>query len=118
MITSIVITDSKGKEICFSSLQCKTYEIGNETFTIDFDEVIITQISDNWQNAENSIPIQVVQEKLRKVEKPPLGVMPKRHWLNNRLLELHRAINERINANMTINPEWIEEYNELKGLES
>jgi hypothetical protein len=54
------------------------------------------------------------------MNKPPLGVMPK--WLYDelkpynatlRLHDLKRAIDEYRNAQLPIDPKWIEEYNEL-----
>lgn len=48
-----------------------------------------------------------------KYEKPPIGIMPKWLWEEQRLHDLHSAIQRYLDVGMTVNPEWIEEYNEL-----
>ena len=45
--------------------------------------------------------------------KPPLGVLPRRIHDEYRLEALSEAISRYVDAQVTIKPEWIEEYNEL-----
>lgn len=46
--------------------------------------------------------------------KPPLGLMPKYVWQEQRLHEVSAAIERRMKAfSYTIPIEWVEEYNEL-----
>lgn len=47
------------------------------------------------------------------LEKPPIGIIPKKIWIEQRINEIRRAVNEYINAGMRVNVEWIEEYNQL-----
>jgi hypothetical protein len=52
-----------------------------------------------------------------KVEKPPLGLIPKQFYeeriKRERFIEVCEAINRYYTAGREINIEWIEEYNEL-----
>lgn len=50
-----------------------------------------------------------------QVRKFPLGVTPKKLWLEDRRDDLRRAICEFACEGMRIDPEWVEEYNELIG---
>ena len=49
--------------------------------------------------------------------KPPIGLMPKNIWDENkkkeRLSDLKRAIERYYDAGLQLNPRWVEEYNEL-----
>lgn len=45
--------------------------------------------------------------------RPPLGIMPKKLWLENRLLELKAAIKGYMDVNLCVPTEWNEEYNSL-----
>ena len=51
------------------------------------------------------------------ITKPPLGLMPKeihkRNIANKRLYEVRAAIARYYDAGLKIDPDWIEEYNEL-----
>lgn len=51
------------------------------------------------------------------VERPPIGVLPKKFFERNvkieRFNELCRAISDYYNAGLKINVSWVEEYNEL-----
>lgn len=47
------------------------------------------------------------------VEKPPLGIKPKKIWKEERLKELNKAIQDRIFTTFQIPKEWIEERNSL-----
>lgn len=49
----------------------------------------------------------------RTARKFPLGVMPRKMWLEERRDDLRRAICEFACEGMRIDPEWVEEYNEL-----
>ena len=46
-------------------------------------------------------------------EKPPLDIMPRAIWLENRAKAIEAAIDERFCLWSVIPMEWIEEYNEL-----
>lgn len=50
---------------------------------------------------------------MKRIKKPPLGLTPKYLWDEKRLNELQRVIADYYNANLQINVDWIEEYNEL-----
>jgi hypothetical protein len=43
--------------------------------------------------------------------KPPLGIIPRFIFLEERLINLERVIAAYMNAKCIVNPEWIEEYN-------
>lgn len=45
--------------------------------------------------------------------KPPLGIVPKFIWKEQRLMKLREAIDRYLDANQRVPIEWIEEYNEL-----
>ncbi len=47
------------------------------------------------------------------IRKPPIGVITRELWLEERLKELKRCITEYIDGNFRINTEWIVEYNKL-----
>lgn len=53
--------------------------------------------------------------RITTTQKPPLGVMPRKLRDECRLIELSRAIQNCIFDQRPINPEWIDEYNELTG---
>lgn len=44
---------------------------------------------------------------------PPLGIIPKSIWKEQRLRELRDVIDRYLEANQRVPIEWIEEYNEL-----
>jgi hypothetical protein len=44
---------------------------------------------------------------------PPLGIIPKKIWKEQRLGGLRDAIDRYLEANQRVPVEWIEEYNEL-----
>lgn len=46
--------------------------------------------------------------------KPPLGIMPKKFWELHRLSDLFDAIMRYNEAHIPVNPEWYEEYEELR----
>jgi len=54
-----------------------------------------------------------------QIQKPPLGLTPKRFWMRNRMNEIEMAIGRVIAFNnttdkpMKINEDWVEEYNEM-----
>jgi len=52
-------------------------------------------------------------DNIKKVEKPPIGLMPKYLHDAKRLMEIRKAIIRYHNAEMKIPIKWIEEYNEL-----
>lgn len=45
--------------------------------------------------------------------KPPIGIMPRKLWDDQRLSDLRSALDRRLAAGFPAPPEWIEEYNEL-----
>lgn len=47
------------------------------------------------------------------MNKPPLGVMPRKFWEERRISELYRAITEYREAGLPELPEWLDEYMEL-----
>lgn len=47
------------------------------------------------------------------VTKPPLGVMPRYIWVGERIVALQQAIKCYAEELRIINPEWVEEYNQL-----
>jgi len=46
-------------------------------------------------------------------KKSSLGIIPKEIWISKRIEELVGAMNRFAEAGMSIDPKWIEEYNEL-----
>lgn len=48
-------------------------------------------------------------------KKPPIGLMPHKFWVEERIQNILDAIDRYIQADMKIPIEWIEEYNKLKG---
>ena len=46
--------------------------------------------------------------------KPPLGVMPRYLWVEARMAELDRAINEYTEAGLEVNQDWVAEFHSLK----
>lgn len=46
-------------------------------------------------------------------KKPPLGIMPRRLWINKRISELSDAIKRYLESGTQIPDEWIKEYNDL-----
>jgi hypothetical protein len=49
--------------------------------------------------------------------KPPLGLMPKKHWIDRRISDINSAINRYMECGKEVPIEWIEEYNELIEME-
>lgn len=47
-------------------------------------------------------------------EKPPLGIMPKYLWEEERFEELKRCIQSHIDKNLKVDKEWLEEFLELQ----
>jgi hypothetical protein len=47
------------------------------------------------------------------VEKPPLGVVPRKLWLEGRLKELKRTILSYTHSGYSVKIEWVEERNEI-----
>lgn len=45
--------------------------------------------------------------------KPPIGLMPRRIHEKNRLADVREAILRYLQDGWPINPEWVEEYNQL-----
>jgi len=54
---------------------------------------------------------------METIIKPPLGLIPKKHYYRNQKIERFNEVCEAIkrywDAGLQINTEWIEEYNEL-----
>jgi len=50
-----------------------------------------------------------------KSEKPPLGLIPKFVYQEQRIIDITKAIERYTVAKKTVPREWIEEYNELIG---
>jgi hypothetical protein len=46
-------------------------------------------------------------------KKPPIGLMPRSIWIAGRINDILCAVNRRIESDMPIPTEWIEEYNLL-----
>ena len=53
------------------------------------------------------------QKPIQRIEKQPIGVMPRRIHREHRFYDLCKAISRYFDANLEIPVEWIEEYNEL-----
>ena len=49
--------------------------------------------------------------EIKKVKKPPLGIMPCYIWKLKRKEDLKGAIHRYIEAGLKVNQKWIEEYN-------
>lgn len=47
------------------------------------------------------------------IQKPPLGIMPRKLWEEKRLDDLRQAITLFAEHNRPVPVEWVEEYNEL-----
>ena len=45
--------------------------------------------------------------------KPPLGIIPAKLFYETRIEELKQAMRRRVDADMSVPLEWVEEYNEL-----
>jgi hypothetical protein len=60
-------------------------------------------------------PIQVQGDTngMYSKPKPPIGLMPKQLWVENRLREIAAAIQRYLDEKFEIPVEWVEEYNEL-----
>jgi len=54
-----------------------------------------------------------MKKEREQIEKPPLGLVPKRIRQGQRLLEINEAIARYYNANMIIPIEWVEEHIDL-----
>lgn len=52
-------------------------------------------------------------EKNKILIKPPLGLMPKRLFLEQRFEDIKEAIERYVKANMEIPTEWLDEYEEI-----
>lgn len=50
---------------------------------------------------------------MKRAIKPPLGIVPKFIWKEQRLMNLREAIDRYLDANLKVPVTWIEEYNEL-----
>ncbi|NRS20617.1 hypothetical protein HP398_29800 [Brevibacillus sp. HB1.4B] len=46
-------------------------------------------------------------------KKPPIGIMPRKFWDEQRIQDLAAAMGRYIAANRPVPSEWVEEYNEL-----
>lgn len=53
------------------------------------------------------------EDNMERPVKPPLGVIPKKIWKEQRLRELRDAVGRYLEANQIVPIEWIEEYNQL-----
>jgi hypothetical protein len=79
------------------------------------------ELNDNTvSNSDNSgklclAPQDLETSALGGGQKPPLGAIPKKYWLEDRFHEICRAISEYYNAGLEIKQEWIDEYNEYVG---
>ena len=51
--------------------------------------------------------------EFKTIEKPPLGIIPEKLWKEQRLEDINNAIKRYIDANVTIQRQWIEERNKL-----
>lgn len=47
-----------------------------------------------------------------KAPRPPLGLPPRKLWVEKRVSELDKAINRRVNTRTEIPEDWIQERNE------
>jgi excinuclease UvrABC nuclease subunit len=50
---------------------------------------------------------------VKRIERPPTGILPKYLHDEKRLKELSQAISRYFNKNLPVKTEWIEEYNQL-----
>jgi len=50
---------------------------------------------------------------MERLVKPPLGIIPKKIWKEQRLGDLRDAVERYLEANQRVPIEWIKEYNEL-----
>lgn len=50
---------------------------------------------------------------MEKLIKPPLGIIPKQIHTEIRFDELKAAIQRYLDANLNVNIEWVEEYNDI-----
>lgn len=61
-----------------------------------------------WYECSCGLSWQMGSEK-----KPPIGIMPRKFWDEQRLQNLSAAINRYLCAGRLVPTEWINEYNEL-----
>lgn len=55
----------------------------------------------------NDIKIEI------QFNKPPIGLMPKKLWIEERYILVKHAIQRYMESNIEVPTEWMEEYNEL-----
>ena len=60
-----------------------------------------------------SFELVLKEDNMERPVKPPLGIIPKKIWKEQRLGDLRDAIDRYLEANQRVPVEWIEEYNEL-----
>lgn len=93
-------------------------------FDQDADKDKILFIDDILQKTKTELSQEVLEEltkcydekpipKDTQLLKPPIGLLPKKIWLENRVKEINEAIKRYIDSNVSIDPNWIQERNEI-----
>lgn len=86
---------------------CSMYEISNGT--CDNTESMYYAINiKEWEGCD-----EFTARVHRYLEKPPIGLMPKKIWILQRINSIREAIDRYQEVNYKIPIEWIDEYNEL-----
>jgi hypothetical protein len=88
---------------------------------MEFDEMETQAIQRVLQNPEviygpqgaPGAPLSEEAPKNGSVEKPPLGVVPRKLWLEGRLKELKRTILSYTHSGYSVKIEWVEERNQI-----
>lgn len=65
------------------------------------------------QKKSPSKTMGILDKILRVGPKPPIGIMPLLLWKEERFHKLKSVLQEHIDRNHPVKPEWIAEYNQL-----
>jgi hypothetical protein len=86
--------------------------VGQVVCTVDSKHLLIRRI-EKFEDYRNRQTANVACEGPKALDKPPLGVIPKKLWSERRLKELSEAMYRYISVGSRIPEEWVKEYNQI-----
>ena len=105
------------KSIGLSGAEVETVitEFDDYKYLPDDNRVVFDVSLIHDKNLRGDSPIPPLDEPLfEAVQKPPIGAMPRRFWIEDRIMELEGAINRYSKANLVLPGEWVAELVNLK----
>lgn len=103
---------NKNGELYFHQINNTTNVIPQRIFFPNSHSLLEALRLEEYRVLGNDYTSEEPKQPEPTLQKPPLGLMPKKFWIGQRITAIHEAIMRYASEQKEIPAEWIEEYNE------